>query len=151
MQTPHPPWVVAPNGILAPCTPKLYVTHFLSFLYIYPSVYCLLFSIFVFCMPSLSHILTLPTHAVLLLKSVVLHLVSTRNTQRCSCVHSQWLTCSLAIDFSLTSSCTQSPLRWIALPLSSLSSLPVLLLIPWLASFSLPSLFKKMTPAEMPA
>lgn len=45
--------------------------------------------------------------------------------------------------FPLTSSCTQSPLRWIALPLSSLPSLPVLLLTSHHALFSLPFLSEK--------
>lgn len=67
---------------------------------------------------------------------------------------SHLLTCS---RFSPTRGRAQSPLRWIALPLPSLSSLPVLLLTSWLASFSLPSLpvffffvKKAMTPGETP-
>lgn len=84
-------------------------------------------------------------------------LISTSNCWKMSMralTVSHLLACS---RFSPTRGRTQSPLRWIALPLPSLSSLPVLLLTSWLASFSLPSLpvffffvKKEMTPVEWP-
>lgn len=63
-----------------------------------------------------------------------LHLLKQNNSRRCSRMHTQWVTCSLSINFSPTRA--QSPFRWIAVPLSSLPSLPVLL-TSHLAPFSL--------------
>lgn len=106
-------WPFLNTSSLAPCapSPSLFVTRFCVFSTFYstfyPSIYLLshflCLSVFLWDILSLSrswcYVLTFPAHVLLLLNGVVLHLVSAKNSQRRSCVHSQCLTCSLAVDF----------------------------------------------------
>ncbi len=145
-------WPLLNTSSLAPCAPRLsfcvlcvvFSPHFL-----HPSIYYLLiFSACQYCcilwdVPSLSHSVTLtfPAHALLLCS------FASCTRQKLSKMFMRGLTVTHLFTrngFSPTSSRTQSPLRWIALPLSSLPSSPILLLLTSrLAPFSLPFLSEK--------